>query len=319
MVSNDYEWEEGLRRRAKEEDCPLPEGFEEYLAGRLESLPGKKAKRSSGRKIVLLVAVAVLLTACAGAAGVILKQNRIFYFDSQQQVAQAADEGAAATGASTAAVGVQDGLPEYPGAQEADLEVRMSFYQGEGEAVLEHAFGAPGDGWTEMFTAQDDSLVIQQYKADLLSGLLEVWPMEQAPDLAALEEVYAPVPGCQSTYIQTSRENGKLRYLGLYGDFLGPEGGEFSLEWLFHPVGKAGDQYVVANGLDKVEDYEMADGAIANIQWDTVTSGKSVFRAEVSYGYAGFTMTGTQMDEETVHTILDSLELSKLGEYQPKN
>ena len=75
---------------------------------------------------------------------------------------------------------------------------------------------------------------------------------------------------------------------------------------------------MVATGLDKMEEYETADGAMADIQWDTALSGKTVFRAEVSYGYVSFTMTGTQMEAEIVHAILDGLELSQLKEYQPK-
>ena len=319
MVSRDYEWDERLRRRAQKETFLLPQGFDAFLAERLESLPPRGAGRRRIRKAVLLAAAAVLLTACARAAVVALKQNRIFYFDKLEQAGQAANEGAAAAGASTAAVGVQDGLPEYPGAQEVDLETRMSFYQGEGEEVLEHAYGTPEDGWTEMFAAQNDALVVEQYKADLLSGLLELWPMEQSPDLAALEKEYPPIPGCQSSYSQRSRETGKLRYLGFYGDFQGPGEGQFSLDWTFHPVGKAGDEYVVANGLDKVEEYETADGAMADIQWDTAPSGKKVFRAEVSYGYVRFSMTGTQMEEETIQAILDRLELSRLKEYQPRS
>lgn len=319
MVSRDYEWEEGLRRRVQEETFPLPQGFDVFLAQRLESLPPRGTGRRRIRKVVLLAAAAVLLTACAGAAVVTLKQNRIFYFDTLEQAGQAANEGAAAAGASTAAVGVQDGLPEYPGAQEVDLETGMSFYQGEGEEVLEHAYGTAEDGWREMFAAQTDALVVEQYKADRLSGLLELWPMEVMPDLVALEEEYPPIPGCQSSYSQKSRETGNLRYLGFYGDFQGPDEGQFSLDWTFHPVGQAGDQYVVATGLDKVEEYETADGAMADIQWDTAPSGKTVFRAEVSYGYVSFTMTGTQMEVEAVHAILDGLELSQLKEYQPKS
>ena len=319
MVSRDYEWEERLRRRVQEETFPLPQGFDAFLAQRLESLPPRGTGRRRIRKAVLLAAAAVLLTACAGAAVVTLKQNRIFYFDTLEQAGQAANEGAAAAGASTAAVGVQDGLPEYPGAQEVDLETGMSFYQGEGEEVLEHAYGTAEDGWREMFAAQTDALVVEQYKADRLSDLLELWPMGVMPDLAALEEDYPPIPGCQSSYSQKSRETGNLRYLGFYGDFQGPGEGQFSLDWTFHPVGQAGDQYVVATGLDKVEEYETADGAMADIQWDTAPSGKTVFRAEVSYGYVSFTMTGAQMEAEAVHAILDGLELSQLKEYQPKS
>ncbi|MGI5963472.1 MAG: hypothetical protein ACOX7N_07140 [Lawsonibacter sp.] len=319
MVCKDYEWDEILRRRAKEEDCPISQEFDVFLARQLENLPAWRAERRRLRKMVLLVAAVVLLTACVGATVVTLKQNRTFYFDTLKEAGQAANEGAAAAGASTAAVGVQDGLPEYPGAQEVDLEIGMSFYQGEGEEILEHAFGGAEDGWTERFTAQNDYLVIQQYKADRLSGLLEMWPMEKVPDLVALEKIYPPVPGCQSSYTQTSRETGKLRYLGFYGDFQSSGEGQFSLDWTFHPVGKAGDQYVVATGLDKVEEYQTADGAIADIQWDTAPSGKSVFRVEVSYGYVDFTMNGTQLEEETIHTILDSLNLSELGEYQSKH
>ena len=319
MTSRDHEWDACLRRRAKEEDCPLPQDFSAFLAGRLECLPPQRAGRRRVRKAVLLAAAVVLLAACAGAAVVTLKQNRIFYFDTLEEAGQAANEGAAAAGASTAAVGTQDGLPEYPGAREVDLEAGMSFYQGEGEAVLEHAYGTAEDGWTEMFTAQNDYLTVRQYKADRLSGLLGLWPMEELPDLAALEADYPPVPGCQSSYAQADRETGKLRYLGFYGDFQGPGEGQFSLDWTFHPVGEATDQYVVATGLDKVEEYETADGALADLQWDTAPSGRSVFRAEVSYGYVSFTMTGTQMEGGTVRGILDSLNLSALGAYAPEN
>ena len=69
----------------------------------------------------------------------------------------------------------------------------------------------------------------------------------------------------------------------------------------------------------RLVELETADGALADLQWDTAPSGRSVFRAEVSYGYVSFTMTGTQMEGETVLGILDSLNLSALGAYAPEN
>mgnify|MGYP005820611415 CR=1 FL=1 len=38
MAIREHDWDEDLRRRAKE-DCPIPQGFEKRLEARLEELP----------------------------------------------------------------------------------------------------------------------------------------------------------------------------------------------------------------------------------------------------------------------------------------
>lgn len=39
MAIREHDWDGDLRRRAKEEDCPIPQGFSERLEARLEGLP----------------------------------------------------------------------------------------------------------------------------------------------------------------------------------------------------------------------------------------------------------------------------------------
>ena len=74
---------------------------------------------------------------------------------------------------------------------------------------------------------------------------------------------------------------------------------------------------MVNDGLDRVEEYTAADGAVVTIEWMTSVNGQSRFHAQYGYGYADFAMSGAEMEPEEVHTLLDHMNLSALSGYLP--
>ena len=60
------------------------------------------------------------------------------------------------------------------------------------------------------------------------------------------------------------------------------------------------------------EYYTTQDGVQVAIQVETSHTGKSMFWVTVYAGEIDFSMTGTQVELEELHAILDSLELSRL-------
>ena len=64
--------------------------------------------------------------------------------------------------------------------------------------------------------------------------------------------------------------------------------------------------------LEEDEYYTTKDGVRAAIQMETSHTGKSLFWVDVSMGEIDFSMFGTQVELDEIHTILDSLELSQM-------
>lgn len=275
-----------------------------------------RKRRRLGRRAAVLIAAAVLLTACAGAAGVALRQARTYYFDTQEEAARAADQAAKESGASAAGYGVKMVPEDYPPQEPMDMEERASWFH----EVLEHREGGPRDGWIEMISGVDELTQVTIYQGDSLAGLLDFWPQGLlSPDLAWVEERYAPVPGCQYYGQQEGIGDGaktSIFYSTTFdGEFQTSRGSPFRLYWDFHPKYEAPDSYLVAEGLDKVEEYTTRDRVTVTIEWDTSVNGQKQFSASFSYGHASFEMPGAEMEAEEIHEILDHLNLSALTQY----
>lgn len=55
----------------------------------------------------------------------------------------------------------------------------------------------------------------------------------------------------------------------------------------------------------------------AAIEMDASETGKSVFWVRLNGGHSSFGMHGTQVELEELHAILDSLNLSRVLDYEP--
>lgn len=303
-----------MDQRVKEEGSPIPEGFETRLEERLKELPAAEGQRRKlGRRTVFFMVAAVVLTACVGTGVVTLRQARTHYYETMEEAGQAADQAAQEAGASTAAVGILGGdLPDYPDPEPLDMEQWLA---GGGE-VLEHKIGAEGDGWTEMGVCRGELTQNTIYQADTLEALRPFWPVE-TPDLLWLEEQHDPVPGCQQYYKSESvvERSSIFDYTGFSGSYYTPQGQPFRLNWSFHPKWQEKDDYMVSEGLDRVEEYTTKDGAQVTIEWAVTTSGQSRFWVDYRYGYADFSMDGASMEPEEIHEILDHMNLPALQSY----
>lgn len=95
---------------------------------------------------------------------------------------------------------------------------------------------------------------------------------------------------------------------------MGSTGGEdgeiFNLQYVYEKGSEPLEQYRLAEGYH--EYYTTQDGAQAAIQMETSRTGKSLFWVDASMGEIDFSMFGTQVELEEIHTILDSLELSQM-------
>ena len=60
MAIREHDWDGDLRRRAKEEDCPIPQGFSERLEARLEGLPQGTGRPRRRLKTALVLAAALI-------------------------------------------------------------------------------------------------------------------------------------------------------------------------------------------------------------------------------------------------------------------
>ena len=313
MAINHEQWDESLRLRAQREDCPLPDGFDARMDRRLAGLPQGRAARPGrlGRRAAALAAAAVLLVTCMGAAAVI-SQTRNYYFDNPAAAADAAAQAALKAGNNTASVAYAPGeMADYPPQEALDVEEIMSRM----DRVLAYEEGGPEDGWTLMFSGEDELTRDTYYVADRLSALARFWPVE-APDLGWLDANFTPVPGAQYYAEQVGVNEGAdidiFTYDYLAGEYQTAEGAPFSLSWTFHPNWEAEDQYTVLGGIDKVEDYTTADGAAVTIEWYTTAGGQSRFFASFGYPHVDFSLNGAGMEPEEVHEILDHMALSAL-------
>ena len=91
-----------------------------------------------------------------------------------------------------------------------------------------------------------------------------------------------------------------------------------TLDWTFYEHYQLEDQYdAEGDGLDRVEEYTAADGAVVTIGWMTSVSGQSQFEAQYGYDRAGFRAAGAELDPDQVHALLDHLNLTSLASWQP--
>lgn len=273
--------------------------------------PAEKRRRSPWMKrSMAAVLAAALLVGTAAAVGV--SQGWIHFFSSEEKILEAAMAG---TDGGTAGYGVYGGA-DYGELQSIQEMADAAFaWAAEGETLVQQAQGTASDGWSRMWTEEyeEDGRLLWEtyYQADGFSPLDALW--DTGLDLTWLEANYTPVPdGGLADFRRAAGEDcGDAFRAELVGEYQGEDGQIFNLQYTYEKGSTPADQYQLVDGY--YEYYTTRDGAQTAIQMETSHTGKSMFWVTVSVGEIDFSMTGTQVELEELHTILDSLELSQLA------
>lgn len=273
--------------------------------------PAKQRGRGPWMKRGAIAALAAaLLVGTAAAVGV--SQGWIHFFSSEEEILQATLAGAD---------GDTTGYGFYGGADYGELQsiqemADAAFTWAEEQGTLvQQAQGTASDGWTRMWTEEYDEdgqlLWETYYQADGLSPLNALW--DTGLDLTWLEAHYTPVSdGGLANFRRTAGEDyDDAFHAELVGEYRGEDGQVFNLQYTYEKGSAPVDQYqLVEDGY--YEYYTTQDSVQTAIQVETSHTGKSMFWVTVSAGEIDFSMTGTQVELEELHAILDSLELSRL-------
>ena len=276
------------------------------MTGRAES----EQRRGRGpwmKRGAIAALAAVLLVGTAAAVGV--SQGWIHFFSSEEEILQATLAG---TDGGTTGYGFYGGADydELQSIQEmADAAYTWAEEQG---TLVQQAQGTAPDGWTRMWTEEYDEdgqlLWETYYQADGLSPLDALW--DTGLDLTWLEAHYTPASdGGLADFRRAAGEDDIFR-AELVGEYQGEDGQVFNLQYTYEKGSTPADQYQLVDGY--YEYYTTQDSVQVAIQVETSHTGKSMFWVTVYAGEIDFSLTGTQVELEELHAILDSLELSRL-------
>ena len=272
--------------------------------------PAQKRGRGPWMKRGAIAALAaVLLVGTAAAVGV--SQGWIHFFSSEEEILQATVAG---TEDGTAGYGIYGG-DDYRELQSIQEMADATFTWAEEQGTLvQQAQGTATDGWSRMWTEEyeEDGRLLWEtyYQSDGLSPLDALW--DTGLDLTWLEARYTPVPsgGLAGFRREAGKEYDDAFRAELVGEYHGEDGQIFNLQYTYEKGSAPVDEYQLVDGY--YEYYTTRDGVQAAIQMETSRTGKSMFWVTVSAGETDFSMTGTQVELEELHAILDSLELSGL-------
>lgn len=306
-------------RKAMERFQPDP-----ALRGRIsEAVEGRACPRPRVRPLRAVLLAAAACAALAGTAGAVnlaARQAHITYLDRerfQQEYSEYLEEnGRSPDNYNNATYTGRD----FGG---RDAEWQESWWDGPG-GLVEEAPGTAEDGWTARRVFQSSASAVSyglrrgqryvetRYKAERASdysGLFDGW------DLSWLEERYTANP-CGS-FARTIVYRDELRFIAVGGEYRGKEGAWFNISWSWDGSSSYGDEYRAVGNKQFAELYTTADGMEADIEMDTSDTGKSVFWVSLEGGHCSFGMHGTQVELEELHDILDSLNLSRVLDYEP--
>ena len=275
-----------------------------------EAAARRPRRRPVWGKLLAVAAAAAVLTTTGLAVGV--SQGWVRFFPSEEEVVQAAMAGAEGDTAGHSVPGRNDYEELQSVGELADLRLESTL--SEGETLVEQAQGTPSDGWTRMRTVEyrEDGRLLwnSYYQADGLTALNAIW--DTGLDLTWLEGYYTPNPGAglATFHRGAGEELAASFYAELIGEYRGEDGEIFNLQYVYEKGSEPLEQYRLAEGYH--EYYTTQDGAQAAIQMETSRTGKSLFWVDASMGEIDFSMFGTQVELEEIHTILDSLELSQM-------
>ena len=269
-----------------------------------QAVPAKQRGRGPWMKRGAIAALAaVLLVGTAAAVGV--SQGWVHFFSSEEIL-------------ETTIAETDAGYYVYGGADYSELQSIQEMadaaftWAEERGTMVQQAQGTASDGWTRMWTEEyeEDGQLLWEtyYQSDGLSVLDALW--DTGLDLTWLEAHYTPVSdGGLADFRRAAGEDDIFR-AELVGEYQGEDGQVFNLQYTYEKGSAPADQYQLVDGY--YEYYTTQDGVQAAIQMETSHTGKSMFWVTVYAGEIGFSMTGTQVELEELHAILDSLKLSQL-------
>ena len=269
-----------------------------------QAVPAKQRGRGPWMKRGAIAALAaVLLVGTAAAVGV--SQGWVHFFSSEEIL-------------ETTIAETDAGYYVYGGADYSELQSIQEMadaaftWAEERGTMVQQAQGTASDGWTRMWTEEyeEDGQLLWEtyYQSDGLSVLDALW--DTGLDLTWLEAHYTPVSdGGLADFRRAAGEDDIFR-AELVGEYQGEDGQVFNLQYTYEKGSAPADQYQLVDGY--YEYYTTQDGVQAAIQMETSHTGKSMFWVTVSAGEIDFSMTGTQVELEELHTILDALGLSQL-------
>ena len=272
--------------------------------------PAEKRGRGPWMKRGVAAALAAVLLV-GSAAAVTVSQGWLHFFTSEEEILQAA---MVEVEGDTAGYGIYGGA-DYENLQSIQEMADAAFAWAEEQGTLvQQAQGTPADGWTRMWTEEyeEDGQQLWEtyYQADGLSPLDALW--DTGLDMTWLEERYTPVSdgGLAAFRRAAGEEDDDAFRAELVGEYRGEDGQVFNLQYTYQKGSEPADQYQLVDGY--YEYYTTRDGVQTAIQMETTHTGKSMFWVTVYAGEIDFSMTGTQVELEELHAILDSLELSQL-------
>lgn len=265
------------------------------------------------RTVLIAAAVCLALVGTAGAATLVLRQASIRFFGSYEEAVEA-HKARQGDDAFDGVYGLQEDLKDYDELTPLDMEL---MWNGEpGAALVEETVGTDGDGWTarRVFQYERDGKTYRstRYKAEAPSGYNSLW---KSWDTSWLEEHYTSTAG--ETFFEQVETGGEIDRISVLGEFRGQGGTVFNVQYSWIGGTVWGDQYHLSNGYDHIETYTTADGVKVTIMTAPSHSGKTLFWADMLSGSGSFSMFGTQVELDELHTILDSLSLSRMLEYAP--
>lgn len=184
------------------------------------------------------------------------------------------------------------------------------------QTLVEESSGTAEDGWTakRVFQYERDgqTYLAARYRAETLSGYDGLW---NSWDTSWLEERYTSVP--DNTWFEDLERNGKPYRTDIFGEFRGEGDTAFNVQYAWDSDIVYEDEYRPSTLYDYTGHYTTADGVKVAIETNTSHTGKTLFHVTVYSGHSRFNMTGTQVEMDELHAILDSLNLSRVLEYVP--
>lgn len=279
----------------------------EKLAGIVDAMVQSGRKESVrpgfGRKLAVLVAAAALMVIAMG-AGVAVMQGRMTFFTDK--------EAAESVGASQ---GYFDHLAENPDYPEEDLLRHIEGLVSKPSSAeswhedFTYVQGSPEDGWTRLATGlMEDGARDTWYQGDRLSDLSGLW--DTGLDLSWLETHYRAEAGAHYVLTRVPAGAQSPDYTEAAGQYRG--GGDRIVKLFCQYWADGEEPHDFAELTEYYEYYETRDGVTVPFEMHRSETGKTLFTASLELTGIRFSLTGTQLETEEIHALLDSLHLSNL-------
>lgn len=262
----------------------------------LDPVEETSGKRHPIGGLAVALIMAVVLTTTVAAAGIIRWANPTRFVDSPEDAARQAEGGDVI-------------LRSYEGDWEysfphSEVSAWWEDYAAQG---AEESVGSPQDGWTRKRILREGAGSKSMYLGESLTSFDGLWTCTPWC-AAALESNYTPVDG---TFCAETRYHGaKINKFDLLGAYQNGDGAAFTIEYRWNSDVRYDGIYQLSSGYDYNEYYQTADGVEVAVSMARSKSGEPLFWADYDCGHVSFSMVGTQLELEEIHTLLDGLALA---------